>query len=304
MHTVKVRLRKPRRVFTFRCDDPAIMRGQQCVVKSDRGLELGACVLPPEPCPKEMERRYTMRVIRTADENDERTEQHLLAEEQRAHALCQEMIAKHNMPMKLVDVEFTFDKHKIVFYFTADDRVDFRELVRDLAHSLRARIEMRHIQVRDEAKMVGGLGSCGRELCCTTWIGEFKPISMRMAKRQNLSLNPTKISGQCGRLLCCLSYENDQYERAREKPRKSEGGGEPEARGRREAPKRKAPDTAADTAAEAPRQPEPREAAPAASPAPPGEKPAQNAADRSPRPKKRRRRGGKGRGGKGKEPKN
>jgi len=119
--------------------------------------------------------------------------------------------------MKLVDVEYTFDRRKVVFYFTAEQRVDFRELVRDLAHTLKARIELRHIQVRDQAKMVGGIGECGRLLCCRTWLREFMPISMKMAKRQNLSLNPEKISGQCGRLMCCLSYENDQYEAKKKK---------------------------------------------------------------------------------------
>src|SRR5690606_3977835 len=115
------------------------------------------------------------------------------------------------LPMKLADVEYTFDKQKIVFYFTAEDRVDFRDLVRELARDLKTRIELRHIQVRDQARIVGGIGVCGRELCCSTWLGEFQPISMKMAKNQNLSLNPQKISGQCGRLLCCLSYENDLY---------------------------------------------------------------------------------------------
>jgi hypothetical protein len=119
------------------------------------------------------------------------------------------------MKMKLVECEYAFDRKKVIFYFTAEDRVDFRELVRDLAREFKARIELRHIQVRDEAKIIGGIGSCGRELCCTTWLREFLPISMKMAKRQNLSLNPSKISGQCGRLLCCLAYENDLYQRGR-----------------------------------------------------------------------------------------
>jgi len=216
-HTVKVRLRKPRRVFTFICDDSMLRRHDACIVQTERGPEWGTCVVPPEPAPDEMRQRYSMRVLRRVDADDERTFEWMRGEEDRARAICKNRIAKHNLPMKLADVECTFDKKKIVFYFTADDRVDFRELVRDLAHDMRARIEMRHIQVRDEAKMVGGLGGCGRELCCTTWLNDFQPISMRMAKKQNLSLNPSKISGQCGRLLCCLAYENDQYETAKRK---------------------------------------------------------------------------------------
>lgn len=160
--------------------------------RTDRGTEWGTCLLPPEPVPYEMERRYSMRVIRRATPNDQETQNYLVAEEQKARKIG-EKIRRHNLPMKLVDVEFTFDKQKIVFYFTAEEWVDFRDLVRDLAHDLRARIgACPPIQVRDEAKMVGGIGGCGRELCCTTWLGDFMPISMRMAKKQNLSLNPSK----------------------------------------------------------------------------------------------------------------
>jgi cell fate regulator YaaT (PSP1 superfamily) len=212
MQTVKVRLRKPRRVLTFLCDNLSIHRDETCVVESDRGEEVGICLLPPEPCSEEIGRKISMRVLRKFDESDEETTRYLAEEEARARGICLGKIKQHSLPMKLVDVEYTFDKKKVIFYFTADDRVDFRELVRDLAHDLRSRIELRHIQVRDEAKMVGGLGSCGRQLCCSSWLNEFKPISMRMAKRQNLSLNPSKISGQCGRLLCCLGYENEVYE--------------------------------------------------------------------------------------------
>ena len=222
MHTAKVRLRKPRRVFTFKCEDIQLNRDESCIVETERGKEWGICLLPPEPCPEEMRSRYSMRVVRRANVKDEDTFSWLEEEEGRAKGICQRKIRERELPMKLVDVEYTFDKRKIIFYFTADDRVDFRELVRDLAHDLRARIELRHIQVRDEAKMVGGLGGCGRELCCTTWLEDFKPISMRMAKKQNLSLNPSKISGQCGRLLCCLSYENDQYEAMKRRSRQQQ----------------------------------------------------------------------------------
>lgn len=223
MQLTQIRLRKPRRVFPFLCDPGfALQRDEPCIVQTDRGTEWGVCLLPPEPVPYEMERRYSMRVIRKANPEDHENQNYLIGEEKKARRVGIEKIQRHNLPMKLVDVEYTFDKQKVIFYFTAEDRVDFRDLVRDLAHDLRARIELRHIQVRDEAKMVGGIGGCGRELCCTTWLNDFMPISMRMAKRQNLSLNPSKISGQCGRLLCCLSYENDQYEAARREAKANE----------------------------------------------------------------------------------
>ncbi|MBP8129406.1 MAG: stage 0 sporulation family protein [Candidatus Hydrogenedentes bacterium] len=230
MQIVKVRLRKPRRVFSFLSYDLVLKRDDACIVQSDRGLEYGICILPPEPVTDDAHTRTNMRVVRRVNEEDERTHQQLVEEEKRAYGICLNKIKERRMPMKLVDVEYTFDKRKVVFYFTAEDRVDFRELVRDLAHDLKTRIELRHIQVRDEAKMVGGIGSCGRELCCSTWLNEFKPISMRMAKRQNLSLNPSKISGQCGRLLCCLSYENEMYEGMKKRQAKvaQEAGAEPD----------------------------------------------------------------------------
>lgn len=211
MNLVKIRLRKPRRVLTFLNHDLPIGRDDHCIVQTDRGLEYGDCVLPPEPCHPGMSKRMSMSVVRLATEKDEAKQGKIVEEEKHAREICLKKIRKRELSMKLVDAEYTFDKRKVVFYFTAEDRVDFRELVRDLAHELRTRIELRHIQVRDESKMVGGIGSCGRELCCTTWLNEFKPISMKMAKRQNLSLNPSKISGQCGRLMCCLSYENELY---------------------------------------------------------------------------------------------
>ena len=223
MQLLTARLRKPRRVLYFLCDNLAIKRGEACIVKTDRGPEWGECVLPPEPCSPEMEKKHTMSVERKATSSDYHTIERIEEDEKEAIKIAVKKIELHKLPMKLVDVEYTFDRRKVVFYFTAEDRVDFRELVRDLAHDLRTRIELRHIQVRDEAKMVGGLGSCGRELCCSSWLNEFMPISMRMAKRQNLSLNPSKISGQCGRLLCCLSYEDDQYGEAKKrKPTKRE----------------------------------------------------------------------------------
>jgi len=217
--TVKVRLRKPTQVFDFLVKDIPLAPGDGCIVRSDRGLEYGICTMPPEECPTEEEKNFPMTIVRRATHNDETTFRQILADEEKAKALCMGKIDQRNLPMRLVDVEYTFDRHKVVFYFTADDRVDFRELVRDLAHELKTRIELRHIQVRDKAKIVGGIASCGRELCCATWMGEFMPISMKMAKRQNLSLNPSKISGQCGRLMCCLSYENHNYsDKKKKKP--------------------------------------------------------------------------------------
>lgn len=219
MQTAKVRLRKPNRVLTFLCAI-SLNRAECCVVRTGRGLEYGTCIMPPEPCSEEMADRIAIQVIRRATEHDTTMFKRILADEARARDICARKIAETNIPMKLVDAEYTFDRRKVIFYFTAEQRVDFRELVRDLAHALRTRIELRHIQVRDQAKMVGGIGECGRLLCCRTWLREFMPISMKMAKRQNLSLNPEKISGQCGRLMCCLAYESDQYEdKKKRKPR-------------------------------------------------------------------------------------
>ena len=151
------------------------------------------------------------KVIRIANADDDARVEENAFREKEAFAICLEKIEQHNLPMKLIDVEYTFDNSKIIFFFTADGRVDFRELVKDLAIVFRTRIELRQIGVRDEAKMLGGIGFCGRELCCHTFLGDFAPVSIKMAKEQNLSLNPSKISGICGRLLCCLKYENDVY---------------------------------------------------------------------------------------------
>jgi len=214
---VKVRLRKSTRALSFLSRDIPVSQGEACVVRTERGLEYGVCVEPPAPVPEEIRKKPTMCVVRKANYNDEHTHRQLFADEEKAKALCAQRILDRGLPMHLVDVDYTFDRRKVVFYFTAEDRVDFRELVRDLAHELKTRIELRHIQVRDKAKLIGGLAACGRELCCATWMCDFMPISMKMAKRQNLSLNPGKISGQCGRLMCCLGYENDQYEAWRKK---------------------------------------------------------------------------------------
>ncbi len=213
MDSVKIRLRKPRRVLSFLCDGLALQRGDACIVESEHGLEWGVCILPPEPCPSEIAERIKARVLRKVTDEDEESFHRIAEEEAHAGQLCRKRIEKRGLPMQLVDVEYTFDRHKVTFFFTAENRVDFRELVRDLARELHSRIELRHIQVRDRSKLVGGLGCCGRTLCCNSFLEEFVPISMRMAKCQNLSLNPGKISGQCGRLLCCLNYESEAYER-------------------------------------------------------------------------------------------
>lgn len=221
-HTVRVRLRKPPRVFTFIAENVELHRNDTCVVKTDRGVEYGVCIDPPEEATPQEEDRLKMSVMRKASHHDDTTFKQIQLDEQRAMQVCRDKIKVRKLPMRLVECEYTFDRKKIIFYFTADDRVDFRELVKDLAFEMKARIELRHIQVRDQAKMVGGIGTCGRELCCTTWMREFLPISMKMAKRQNLSLNPTKISGQCGRLMCCLAYENELYEKQRRRPPKQD----------------------------------------------------------------------------------
>ncbi|MCH8084689.1 MAG: stage 0 sporulation protein, partial [Myxococcales bacterium] len=181
--TVKVRLRKPGRVFTFISRNVPLHRNDTCIVRSDRGLEYGVCVMPPEDCSPEEEKRYKMTIVRRSTHHDDTTYRQIKIDEERAVSSCREKILERELPMKLVECEYAFDRKKVIFYFTAEDRVDFRELVRDLAQDLKARIELRHIQVRDEAKLVGGIGTCGRELCCTTWMREFTPISMKMAKR-------------------------------------------------------------------------------------------------------------------------
>ena len=156
------------------------------------------------------------KVVRIADQKDRLIVEENKTAAKEAYDVCSEKVNEHQLDMKLVDVEYTFDRNKVIFYFTADGRVDFRELVKDLASIFRTRIELRQIGVRDEAKMLGGIGPCGRMLCCSTFLGDFDPVSIKMAKDQNLSLNPTKISGLCGRLMCCLKYENDEYETAKE----------------------------------------------------------------------------------------
>ncbi len=212
---VGVRFRRAGKIYYFDPGSLELRQGQDLIVETSRGLEFGEVVLENKEV-SEDEIIAPLRVVRrVANEEDYQQLLENRQKEKEALQICQEKIEKHNLQMKLVDVEYTFDHNKIIFYFTADSRVDFRELVKDLASIFRTRIELRQIGVRDEAKMLGGLGPCGRGLCCATFLGDFGPVSIKMAKEQNLSLNPTKISGICGRLMCCLRYEAEHYECAR-----------------------------------------------------------------------------------------
>lgn len=209
---IGVRFKNMGKVYYF---DPAgntLEKGGHVVVETARGVECGEVVIPNKQVSDETLVRPLKPVLRAANPEDLKRARENAAREQKAMALCQERIAAHKLDMKLVDVEYTFDNSKILFYFTADGRVDFRELVKDLASVFRTRIELRQIGVRDEAKMLGGLGICGRPFCCSQFLGDFQPVSIKMAKEQGLSLNPTKISGSCGRLMCCLKYEQEAYE--------------------------------------------------------------------------------------------
>mgnify|MGYP000082221293 CR=1 FL=1 len=215
---VGVRFRKAGKVYYF---DPAgysIPVGAKVVVETARGVEYGEVAVGPKDVPEEEVVQPLKKVLRIGTERDARTAEENKRKEKEAFAIAEEKIKNHGLEMTLVDVEYTFDNSKIIFYFTADGRVDFRELVRDLASVFRTRIEMRQIGVRDEAKLLGGIGPCGRVLCCTSFLGEFAPVSIRMAKDQNLSLNPSKISGLCGRLMCCLRFEQETYEAAKKDP--------------------------------------------------------------------------------------
>ncbi|MDD7512129.1 MAG: stage 0 sporulation family protein [Peptostreptococcaceae bacterium] len=188
-----------------------VEQGDMVIVETARGLEFGNVCLGITEVKNEDVVKPLKKVVRIANDNDIKKHQEHEAKKADAMAKCQELVEKHKLEMKLVDVEFTFDSCKIIFYFTAEGRIDFRELVKDLAAAFRMRIELRQVGARDEAKMLGGVGNCGKGLCCATWLSDFQPVSIKMAKTQNLSLNPAKISGICGRLMCCLKYENDLY---------------------------------------------------------------------------------------------
>ncbi len=209
---IGVRFRQAGKVYFFDPLDMDIEKGQHVIVETARGIEYGSVVLGMREVEDDKVVLPLKPVIRIATAEDDAREQGNRDKEKEAYKICLEKIQKHGLEMKLIDAEYTFDNNKVLFYFTADGRIDFRELVKDLASVFRTRIELRQIGVRDETKIRGGLGICGRELCCKSYLSEFAPVSIKMAKDQNLSLNPTKISGVCGRLMCCLKNEEDTYE--------------------------------------------------------------------------------------------
>ncbi|MFD2671561.1 PSP1 domain-containing protein [Marinicrinis sediminis] len=214
---VGVRFKKAGKVYYFDPTELQIERDHHVIVETARGVEYGKVVVGKKQVDESDVVLPLKKVIRIADLKDANVVEENRHAAKDAFQIGLDKIRQHKLQMKLVDVEYTFDRNKVIFYFTAEGRVDFRELVKDLASIFRTRIELRQIGVRDEAKMLGGIGPCGRPLCCSTWLGDFEPVSIKMAKDQNLSLNPTKISGLCGRLMCCLKYEHDNYEEAREK---------------------------------------------------------------------------------------
>lgn len=209
---IGVSFRQAGKVYYFDPGNKQIERGQHVIVETAKGVEYGTVVLPNREMEEEKIVAPLKRIIRVATERDEEAEQKNREMEKEAFEICLEKIAEHELEMKLIAAEYTFDNNKLLFYFTADGRVDFRELVKDLASVFRTRIELRQIGVRDETKICGGMGVCGRSLCCHSYLSEFAPVSIKMAKEQNLSLNPTKISGVCGRLMCCLKNEEEAYE--------------------------------------------------------------------------------------------
>ncbi len=209
---VGVRFKKAGKIYYFDPGDFNINEGSHVIVETARGIEFGNVVIPKRDVGEEEIVSPLKKVIRIATEADEKAESENRKREIEAFNTCVKKISKHKLDMKLIDVEYTFDNNKILFYFTADGRVDFRELVKDLAAVFKTRIELRQIGVRDESKMMGGIGVCGRVLCCNSFLGDFEPVSIKMAKEQGLSLNPCKISGCCGRLMCCLRYEQEVYE--------------------------------------------------------------------------------------------
>ena len=209
---IGVRFRNAGKIYYFSPGNMEIKTGDHVIVETARGIEYGYVVLGSRDVEESKVIQPLKSVIRMATKDDKNKEQLNRAKEKDAFKICQEKIRKHNLEMKLIDVEYTFDNNKILFYFTADGRIDFRELVKDLASVFKTRIELRQVGVRDETKIVGGVGICGRALCCHSYLTEFIPVSIKMAKEQNLSLNPTKISGVCGRLMCCLKNEEETYE--------------------------------------------------------------------------------------------
>ncbi|MDY4947961.1 MAG: stage 0 sporulation family protein [Clostridium cadaveris] len=214
---VGVRFKKAGKVYYFDPTNLKIDKSTYVIVETARGVEFGECVIGEKEVSEEDIVSPLKNVLRIADETDIVKHEQNKAKEKDAFEICLGKIEQHKLTMKLIDVEYTFDNNKVIFYFTADGRVDFRELVKDLATIFKTRIELRQIGVRDEAKMIGGLGPCGRPLCCSAFLGDFASVSIKMAKEQSLSLNPTKISGICGRLMCCLNYEQQTYEEIRKR---------------------------------------------------------------------------------------
>lgn len=209
---VGVRFKKAGKIYYFDPDKKWIKEGDFVIVETVRGIEYGQVVVGPKMVEEEDIVQPLKKVLRLATAEDVKCNEENKEKEKHAFDICLKKIEEHGLEMKLVDIEYTFDNNKVIFYFTADGRIDFRELVKDLAAIFRTRIELRQIGVRDEAKMIGGLGPCGRPMCCASFLGEFYPVSIKMAKEQKLSLNPSKISGICSRLMCCLNYEHEVYD--------------------------------------------------------------------------------------------
>ena len=211
---VGVRFRNAGKIYYFDPLDFEISKDDKIIVETARGIEFGNVVVDKKEIDETTLNSPLKAILRVATKEDIKINEENEKEAKETFKLCQEKIKEHNLNMFLIDCEYTFDRNKLIFYFTAEGRIDFRELVKDLASIFKTRIELRQIGVRDEAKSIGGLGPCGRKLCCSSWLGDFQPVSIKMAKDQSLSLNPTKISGICGRLFCCLKYEHDVYAEA------------------------------------------------------------------------------------------
>lgn len=212
-----IRFRNVGKIYYFDPKNYKMKIGDHVIVETARGIEYGRVVMAPKEVPEEDVVHPLKEVLRVATADDEEKEKQNRVKEREAFKICQKKIREHELDMKLIDAEYTFDNNKVLFYFTADGRIDFRQLVKDLAAVFKTRIELRQIGVRDETKILGGIGTCGRCLCCHTYLSEFAPVSIKMAKEQNLSLNQTKISGVCGRLMCCLKNEQETYEELNKK---------------------------------------------------------------------------------------
>jgi cell fate regulator YaaT (PSP1 superfamily) len=219
-----VRFKPAGKIYYSDCEEINIEPGDFVIVETVRGIEFGTVVLGKKEVSESELVLPLKKVIRKANEEDKQAFEDNQRKRDEAFDICKKKVIEHGLPMRLIDVEYTFDLGKVIFYFTAEGRVDFRELVKDLASIFKTRIELRQIGVRDEAKMIGGIGACGRVLCCNCFLGEFEPVSIKMAKEQNLSLNPTKISGICGRLMCCLKYESDCYDSKKKEDQHGENG--------------------------------------------------------------------------------